>query len=89
MAIKKMKDVGRKAITTKLSSQIGIYHDVASALDPRVGEPADETNRQKIFAKIEFIHKRIKGSTHEDETRRYPDQFDNSLSFDEEDSEEV
>ena len=62
---------------------------MASALDPRVGEPADETNREKIFEKIEFIHERITGSTHEEETRRDPDQFHNSLSFDEEDSEEV
>ena len=35
-ATKKMKEVGRRALSTKLSSRINIYHDVASALDPRV-----------------------------------------------------
>ena len=60
-AIKKKKDVGRKALTAKLSSRLGIYHDMASALDLTVGGHTDETKRQKIFDKIEFVHERITG----------------------------
>ena len=60
-----MKDVGRQALLTKLSSRLNIYHDVASALDPRVGEPANEEDCQKIVEKIEYIHRRLSGNDSE------------------------
>ncbi|CAB3982065.1 zinc finger BED domain-containing 1-like [Paramuricea clavata] len=84
-AIRKMKEVGRKALLTKLSSRLNVYHDVASALDPRVGEPTDEDSRRKICEKIENVHDRITG-VDGDETR---DDNDHSLLSDGEDSEEV
>lgn len=67
-AVRKMKEVGKKALMTKLSSWLGVYHNVTSALDPRVGEPLDEDNRWKIWEKIEYIHDRITGGVHGDKT---------------------
>jgi hypothetical protein len=59
---------------------------VASALDPRVGEPVDETKRQIILGKIEFIYERISGYAHGDEARG---NTEDSQSPDRQDTEEV
>jgi hypothetical protein len=70
-----MKEVGRKALLTKLSSWLNVYHNVASALDPRVDEPTDEDSRRKICEKIENVYDRNTGVDGE-ETR---DDNDHSL----------
>ena len=57
-AIKKMKAVGRKAIDTKLSKRLGIYHDVAATMDPRVREIEDEEKKNVVF---DYLYGRICG----------------------------
>ena len=59
-AIKKMKAVGRKAIDTKLSKRLGIYH-VAATMDPRVREIEDEEKRNVVFEKFNYLYGRICG----------------------------
>lgn len=60
-AIKKMKAVGRKAIDTKLSKRVGIYHAVAATMDPRVREIEDEEQRNAVSQKINYLYGRISG----------------------------
>ena len=59
-------------------SSVDVYHNVASALDPRVDEPTDEDSRRKICEKIENVYDRITGVDGE-ETR---DDNDHSLLSD-------
>lgn len=60
-AIKKMKAIGRKAIETKLMKRLGIYHDVAATMDPRVREIEDETKRNLVYHKISYLYEKITG----------------------------
>jgi hypothetical protein len=73
-AIKKMKAIGRKAIQTKLTSRLGIYHEVAAIMDPRVKEIEDETKRNMVHQKISYLYERITGDQSE---MREPSDDDN------------
>ena len=60
-AIKKMKGIGRRAIDTKLSKRISIFHEVAAQLDLRVRAIEDQGKRNKVYEKISGIYDRITG----------------------------
>ena len=60
-AIKKMKGIGRRAIETKLSKRISIFHEVAAQFDPRVREIEDQGKRNKVYEKISGMYDRITG----------------------------
>ncbi len=63
-----MKAIGRKAIQTKLTSSLGLYHDVTVTMDPQVREIEDETKRNMVHQKISYLYEQITGNqteTHE------------------------
>lgn len=55
----KDREIGRKAIETKLSKRISIFHEVAAQLDPRVREIEVQGEENKVYEKISGIYDRI------------------------------